>query len=708
MGAGEIVVASDYISPGYWRDRESSNKVFTHDDEQGRLYWTGDLGRLTMDGLIKVMGRKDFQIKIRGFRVETGEIESLLLQHEAVKEAVAIAKEDENIDNYLCVYFVSDKTVTAGEFREYLSRELPDYMIPRYFIPLEKMPLIPNGKIDRQRLPEPEEVKAAESVYVAPTDEIEKKFAAIWQEVLAVEKVGINDNFIELGGHSLLVISILSKIHREFNVELQLKDVFDNPTIKELSRLIMDAGESIFSSIQPGERKEYYIATHDQRRMFTLNQFENIGTTYNLSMVRQFNGPFDPQRFEAAFRKLIQRHEVLRTSFRFLDDRLVQVIHDYDTIDFQIQYIDANASSQAGTNDIKKIINQFIQPFDLGKAPLLRAGLTKPGKNKHLLLLDIHHIISDGMSEIILNNDFVRLYEGEELPGLKLRYRDYSEWLNSMNRPGKLEQQEEYWLNQFKGEIPMLNMPLDFSRPALQSFEGDVVGLRLGKEMTRQLNRMAKETGATLYMVLLAVFNILLHKYTGQEDIVVGSIIAGRSHLDLENIVGFFVKTLALRNQPAAHQPFDFFLEQLKNSTLEAFEHQLYPFDQLVGKLKLPENRNRNPLFDAAFVWQNMEGLLSGNFTTDTDMKTTLQAYEIKTAMFDLNFEAIETGDEILCGFQYCTKLFKRETIELMRDRFLVLVENILDKPQAKIRDLDYAVPIEKEMSRVEEVEFDL
>jgi len=708
MGMGEIVVACDYIAPCYWRDEESSKRVFTHDDDLKRLYWTGDLGRFTMDGLIKVMGRKDSQIKIRGFRVETEEIESVLLQHQAVKEAVVMAKEDENIENYLCVYLVSDQTITPGEFREYLSRELPDYMIPRYFIPLEKMPLTPNGKIDRRRLPEPEEVIIPGSEYVAPTNETEKKLAAIWQEVLAVEKVGINDDFIELGGHSLLVISILSKMHQEFNVELQLRDVFDNPTIKELSRLIMDAEESIFSSIQPGERKEYYIATHDQRRMFTLSQYENIGTTYNLAMVSQFNGPFDPQRFEAAFLKLIQRHEVLRTSFRFLDNQLVQVIHDYDTIDFQIHHIDANASSQTGTSDIKKIINQFIQPFDLGKAPLLRVGLIKPGKNKHLLLLDIHHIISDGISEIILNNDFVRLYESEELPALKLRYRDYSEWLNCMDRLGKLQQQEEYWLNQFRGESPMLNMPLDFSRPVMQSFEGDVVGFRLGKEMTRQLKQMAKETGATQYMVLLAMFNILLQKYTGQEDIVVGSIIAGRTHPDLENIVGFFVKTMALRNQPAVHKTFDFFLEQLKKSTLETFENQLYPFDRLVEKLKLAKDRARNPLFDTAFVWQNLEGILPGNFKTDTNLKTTLQVYEIKTTMFDLHFEAMEIGGEILCGFQYCTKLFKRETIELMKDRFLILVENILDNPQAKIQDLDYAVPIEKEMNQTEEVEFDL
>jgi len=711
MGAGEIVVASNYIAPGYWKDEESTQKVFTHDPELGRLYWTGDLGRLTMDGLIKVMGRKDFQIKIRGFRVETGEIESILLQHHAVKQAVVIAKEDENIDNYLCAYMVADQTLTPEELRDYLSRELPDYMIPRYFIPLEKMPLTPNGKIDRQRLPEPEAVIIPGTGYEPPTNEVEKKLAVIWQDVLAVEKVGINDNFIELGGHSLLVISIISRIHQEFNVELQLRDVFGNPTIKQLSQLMessKNTGQSLFSSIPLAEKKEYYIATPDQRRMFALNQFEGISTTYNLNMVTELKGPLDYHRCETAFRKLIQRHESLRTSFRLIGDQLVQVIHDFDAIDFQIPYIVVEGSSQTRTRDIKKNVDQFIRPFDLSKAPLIRVSLLKTGKDRHLLLLDMHHIISDGMSEIILANDFIQLYEGKELPGINLRYRDYSQWLD---RLGKLEEHEEYWLNRFKGELPVLEMPTDFPRPPQQQFAGDAVGFIIGKETNQQLNRLAKETGTTLFMVLLAMYNVLLHKYTGQEDIIIGSIIAGRTHVELENVVGFFAKTLALRNYPTASQPFNLFLEQLKNSTLEAFENQSYPFDLLVKKLELTRDRSRNPLFDTAFLLLNMQTEITSlgeeNPGENHQMTSDLYAHEITTTMFDLFFQAFATKGELQCCFQYSTALFKRKTIELMKERFLTLMENILKNPAVKLRDLDYATPIEKEMKQVEKVEFD-
>ncbi len=714
MGAGEIVVASDYITPGYWKDEESTRKVFTHDPELGRLYWTGDLGRLTMDGLIKVMGRKDFQIKIRGFRVETGEIESILLQHQAVKEAVVIAKENENFDNYLCAYLVADQTIPPGELRDYLSRELPDYMIPRYFIPLEKMPLTPNGKIDRFRLPEPEAVIVPGTGYEPPTNETEKKLATVWQEVFAVEKVGINDDFIELGGHSLLVISIISRIYQEFNVELQLRDVFANPTIKQLSQLIESSenpGQPAFSSIPLAETKEYYIATPDQRRMFALDQFAGIGTTYNLTMTKELKGPLDRHRCETAFRKLIQRHESLRTSFRLIGDQLVQVIHDLDSIDFQIPYIVVEGSSQTRTRDIKKIVDQFIQPFDLSKAPLIRVSLVKTGKDKHLLLLDIHHIVSDGMSEIVLTNDFIRLYDGKELPGIKLRYRDYSQWLDRLDRLGKIEDQEEYWLNRFNGELPVLELPLDFPRPPQQQFAGDIVGFIIGKETNQQLNRLAKGTGTTLFMVLLAMYNVLLHKYTGQEDIIVGSIIAGRTHVELENVAGFFAKTLAMRNYPTGSQSFNLFLEQLKNSTLEAFENQSYPFDRLVKKLELTRDRSRNPLFDTAFLLLNMPTEITfpgeENPGENHQITSNLYAHEIPTTMFDLYFQAFATGGELICCFQYSTALFKRKTIELMKERFLTLMENILNNPAVKIRDLDYTTAIEKEMKQVEKVEFD-
>ncbi|MDQ1350673.1 MAG: hypothetical protein QG657_975 [Acidobacteriota bacterium] len=697
MGVGEIVVSSAYLAPGYWQDPENSSVVFTPDEELGLLYWTGDQGRLTAEGEIKVLGRKDSQVKVRGFRVEPGEIETALLKYRTVKEVVVTAKPDGAGDNYLCAYIVSNSTLSSEELRKYLVGELPDYMVPRYFIFLEKMPLNATGKIDRQRLPEPEETAVPESLYIAPNNKIEEKVAAIWQEVLGVEKVGINDNFIQLGGHSLLVITIISRVHQEFGVELQLMDVFANPTVRELSQLIVHSTGEDFLIVEPVEEKDYYPVTTDQQRMYILNQLEGIGTTYNITGILPLEGDIDKVRFEQVMQALVKRHEAFRTSFRMIEERLVQVIQR--EMDFRVPYIVAG-------NDVKQIVKNFVRPFDLSKAPLLRTTLVKLSPGTHLLLMDTHHIISDGVSHHVLAKEFSNLYNGAELAPVKLKYPDYAEWENRFFRSDLFRSQEEYWLNTFRDEIPELNLPVNYPRPEVQDFRGDIVIFALGEELTQRINRLAKEMETTLFMVLLAMYYILLYKYTGQEDIVIGSIIAGRNHADLENVIGMFVKTLALRNRPAAHKTFEDLLREVKQNTLEAFDNQDYPFSLLVNKLNLRNNRSRNPLFDVAFVLQTITSMGDKGVVV-MEVKAAPYGLEMKTSKFDLTLEASERENGISCTFQYCSKLFKRETIELMKERFLILVENILNNRQAKLQYLDYTIPVEKELGKVKEIEFD-
>lgn len=707
VGVGEIVIAGDHTALEYWKDKENTAKVFTSDNELGRLYWTGDMGRLTADGNIAVIGRKDFQVKIRGFRVETGEIETVLLDHPAVKEAAAVIKKDENGDNYLCAYIVSETAIPSSELKEFLTAELPDYMIPTHFIDIEKMPLTPSGKIDRSALPEPGKNAQSEFEYEAPTNEIEKELTAMWQEVLGTEKIGINSNFFDLGGHSLLVITLISKVHQTFNVELQLKDVFDYPTLKELSRLIIGAKQTTALSIEPCEEKDYYEATSEQRRLFILNEFEGIGTTYNLADIIKIEGEIDRHRLQEIFFALIKRHESLRTSFELREGKLVQCIHDPDDIDFQMMVVDTEKENRQSEDEISRIVRGLVKPFDITKAPLIRVTLVKLPTGSHLLSLDMHHIVGDGLSGNILMNEFVRLYNSEELPDLKLNYRDYSEWLNNLLRSGQLDQQEEYWLERFCGEIPVLNFPVSYPRPDVQSFEGEMIGFNFGKEQKQMLEEMAGETGTTLYIVLLAIYTILLYKYTGQEDIVTGSIISGRNHVDLENIVGFFAKTLALRNYPAAHKKFDTYLQEVKESTLKAFENQMYPFTRLVEKLDIEKNPGRNPLFDTAFVLQTKETVLSVNSKENITLKESPYRFGNKTSMFDILFLAFESPGEIDCFFQYNTRLFNREAIELMKERFIALMKCVLDNREKRIQELEYAVTVEKEMEKVQEVEFD-
>ena len=694
MGVGEIVIASEHAAPGYWKDKKLTEEVFTYDDEMGRLYWSGDLGRLTAEGSIVMEGRKDFQTKIRGFRVETGEIESVLLQHEAVKEAVTIAKADENGDNYLCAYIVTGEPTASRDLREFLAAELPDYMIPRYLIPIETMPLTPNGKIDRQGLPEPEEARESESIYEAPRSDIEREVAAIWQEVLGAERIGINDHFLELGGHSLLVISIISKIHQALNVELQLNDIFDNPTIKELSRVIMESKQTILSSIEPVEKKEYYAAAASQKRMFVLNQLRDIGTTYNLPSVMKIEGELDRLLFERIFQELIQRHEALRTSFRMVGGELVQVVRG--TIDsFHMQYIDAAASSRNNKDEIKRIIRGLIRPFDLSHAPFLHAGLVKAGDATHLLMLDVHHIISDAASMEVFTKNFMSLYGEEALLPLRIQYKDFSEWQHKEIKNGSIKEQETFWLQQFEGEIPVLNIPTDYSRPEIQSFEGRTLNFRIGIEETKALKKIALEEEVTLFMVILAIYNIMLSKICSQEDIIVGTDVEGRKYPDLAHIIGIFVNTLALRNFPTGEKTFKAFLKEVRKRTLDAFENQEYPFEDLVNRLLVDRDASRNPIFDAMFSFVDIESADASakkrEIPEQKDAELKIEPYwpGNKSAMFDLSLNGAEAQELVFLSFEYSIKLFKKKTIERFIAYFKEIVSSIIKNPDTRIWEIE-------------------
>jgi len=586
-------------------------------------------------------------------------------------------------------------------------------MIPGYFILLEKIPLTPSGKIDRKALPAPGITR--ENNYAAPRNAVEKELESIWLSVLSRREIlhkplsntiGIDDNFFELGGHSLLLISLISKIRRVFNVELKFSDIYHHPTIRRLSGLITGSPSAAVLLIGPSEEKEYYKATFDQKRLFILNQFEGIDTTYNITGVFRLEGNFERSRFEKTIRELSERHDAFRTSFQMVDGELVQVVHE--NTGFQINYIDWKNDHYGNEQDMKDVVMDYIQPFDLSKAPLIRISLIGMSDNLHIVIMDSHHIITDGVSQRILFNEFSLLYPGEKLPPLKLKYKDYSEWQNNSRSTNLFKQQEQYWLDTYKGDIPVLNLPTDFSRPPVQSFEGSAIPFTLEKEIVQQLYRVVKETGATLFMVILAMYNVLLHKYTNQEDIIIGTINAGRNHEDLENIVGFFAKTLALRNYPAPRKTFDLFLEELKQNTLNAFENHMYPFNELVEKLKLSKDRTRNPLFDTAFVLQNTEMSMTGPSAHGLGLTVGSVGYDSKTSLFDIYFQATESVDKISCVFQYNTKLFQKETIELMKEHFIILIQNILNNSKVKIQDLDFATPFEKEMRKLQKVEFDL
>ncbi|MCU0285930.1 MAG: amino acid adenylation domain-containing protein, partial [Acidobacteria bacterium] len=680
---GELLVGGDGVARGYLNNPELTAFKFisvASVASVAKIYKTGDLARWLPDSNIEFLGRIDQQVKIRGFRIELGEIENRLAKHPGIKDAVVINQEENSEDKYLCAYFISNEEIAISGLRNFLARELPNYMIPSHFVQLKKIPLTPNGKLDREALPKPE-LKAGEN-YIAPRDEIETKLAVIWSEVLLIKTpIGIDDHFFQLGGHSLKATILASRIEKTFNVKILLAEIFRNPKIRELSKYIKDAAQLQYLQMEPAEKKEYYVLSSAQKRLYFLQQMDKEGTTYNIPYFMILEGIIDKNNLEHSIQQLIKSHESLRTSFVIIDEEPVQRIHE--EVEFEIEYFATDELSQHGRTRI--FLNYFIRPFDLSCAPLLRVGLVKMAEEKHLFLVDMHHIISDGISTQVLVQDFSDFYTGKELPGIKLQYRDYAEWQNRGRVSENIREQGKYWKKEYEGEIPVLALHNDYARPIVQVFEGDRITFEINSEISGTLKALVLELQATLYIVLLALYTILLSRLTGQEDIVIGSPVAGRRHPDLEKIIGMFVNTLALRNYPSGEKTFKGFLAEVRERTLEAFENQEFQYEDLVEQILVNRDAGRNPLFDTMFAIKNA----GARKIELPGLNAVPVEYENKTAKFDLSLAGMEVEDKLSFTLEYNTKLFKRKTIENMSDYFKNMINHIILNPDVKISDVE-------------------
>ncbi|WP_051250928.1 non-ribosomal peptide synthetase [Paenibacillus harenae] len=680
---GELVVGGDGVSRGYANLPEMSAEKFVPNPyEHGeRMYRTGDLARWRADGMIEYLGRIDQQVKIRGYRIELHEIETGLLKQPGMKEACVVAGEDLNGQKALCAYYVSEANLEVSELRAALAQQLPAYMIPLCFIQLERFPLTANGKIDRRVLPKPDFTAAAalSAGYVSPRTATESQLAALWEEALGIRPVGVTDDFFALGGHSLKAMTLIARMKRRFGVDVPLRKLFEAATIEALAVYIDHADKAVQAAVGKAPEQPHYPLTPAQERLFVLSRFEGAGISYNLPRVMTIDGPLEWEHLQLVFRKLVTRHEALRTSFVLVDGEPVQRIAPDDDIHFEV------IRRQAEEAELTQLVDAFIRPFDLEKAPLLRVELIELSAEKHVMMCDMHHIIADGVSMSLFMKEFAELYEGAELPALRISYKDFAVWLNSGEGKSALKLQEQYWLEAFAEEAPLLALPTDYPRPAVQSFKGANHAVQAGGALKNALNEAAAKTGTTLYMVLLAAYNVLLHKYSGQTDIVVGTPVAGRPHADVEPIIGMFVNTLALRSYPESSKTFGQLLEEVKQSALAALDNQHYPFNTLVEKLNLPRDLSRNPLFDTMFSLQNID--------MDTRELTGLRIepfhFEGGAAKFDLSLEATETEDELIISFEYGTALFKRETIERMGDHFLHILKEIAANPHLPIAEID-------------------
>ncbi|GIN54556.1 lichenysin non-ribosomal peptide synthetase LicA [Bacillus paralicheniformis] len=683
--AGELCVGGDGLVRGYFNRPELTAEKFTeHPFKTGeKIYRTGDMARWLADGCLEFIGRIDHQVKIRGQRIELGEIEHHLLTHEMVQEAAVLAVDTGKRDQMICAYFTADQELSSEELRRYAAEGLPGYMIPSVFMQLQELPLTGNGKVDRRALPEPDVTQAAQKEYTAPRSRTEAQLADLWQEVLNVPKIGVHDNFFELGGHSLIGMTLIARIQQEMNVDLQLKDLFQAPTIETLAQAAEKTEKKSAVYIEAVPDRDTYPVSSAQKRLYVLQQIEGAEKSYHMPAVLQPEGKLDLKRLESAAQMLIKRHEAFRTTFEIKDGEPVQRI--WEAAELTIDVIDADEQ------EAEKLIKEFIRPFDLTKAPLFRMSIIRFTGEKHLLLVDMHHIISDGASVSVLIDEMTKLYAGEALEPLRIQYKDFSVWQQHLLTE-RHKVQEEYWLKELAGELPVLTLPADYPRPSIQTFEGSRLSFALKPELVQQLRKLAKETDSTLYMVLAASYSALLSKLSGQSEVIVGSPAAGRPHTDLNRIIGMFVNTLAIRTRPEGDKPFSAFLEEVKETTLGAFEHQDYPFEELIEKLNIQRDMSRNPLFDAVFSMRNAD-------LKDLSMEgITLKPYDFahQTAKFDLTLTAAEEDGLLVFEMEYNTALFKHESIERWRGYWVNLLEAVAENPDARLSELSLLDEAEK------------
>ncbi|WHZ55988.1 non-ribosomal peptide synthetase [Metabacillus hrfriensis] len=684
---GELCIAGVGLSQGYYNAPVLTKEKFVEFPHipGKKVYKTGDMARWMPDGNIEFIGRIDNLTKIRGFRVEVGEIENCLLKHQDVEEAVVVAMEDTFGTKELSAYFVANVDITNSELRNYLIKRVPDFMVPAYFTQLNKMPLNQNGKIDRKALPVPDLDNASSSSYVAPESELERMIAGIWEEVLNIERIGVYDNFFELGGHSLKAASIVLKINQVFETNLQISELFKQPTIKEVVNLITKMQQHKRSTVLAVKEREYYPVSSQQKRLFIMWQLNRDSVAYNLPSAIIIEGNLNPDKLVAVFQKLVDRHESLRTSFSFVGGQLVQSVHP--RLDVIVDF------AEAPKDRLMEFVKSLVKPFNLEKPPLFRVTVIKIGENKHLLLTDAHHIVFDGISMDIIMEEFSDYYSDKNLPQAKIQYRDYAVWQEVFFQTDDFKRKEEYWLDLFKEGIPVLELNTDYPRRPLQNYEGDHVLVTASHDLTSRLRRVAAENGTTLYMVLLSALNVLFFKYTGQEDITIGSPTAGRSRPGLEGVIGMFVNTVVMRNFPCREKTFQKFLNEVKNTTLNALDHEEYPFEVLIDQLGVHRNLGRNPMFDIMFSLDSNE-----NFFKDTK-ELSFHKFPIESNMtqFDMFIHAMETNNSIDLKFKFRTNVFMKETVLRMADHFMRLLDEITQSVNMLLQDIQIMSELEKQ-----------
>jgi len=699
---GEICIGGIGVGLGYWNKPELNDQKFVDTDKFGRIYCTGDIGRYDKTGNIEFLGRKDHQVKIRGNRVELEEVEHKIMacSNSIINAVTSVQKLNDS--EVLIAYIQVDRLVDKSDIRNQLSDSLPSYMVPNYIVELEQLPLTPNGKIDRKNLPAVKEKDLIRKDYTAPDSLLEKTLVDIWQNILGLNKIGVSDDFFELGGNSLMIAQIINRINRRLGLVAGYKQFFNFPTIKGLCSVL---DKQNYVSIPKTDEAHTFPLSEAQQRIWILCQQEDASISYNIPIAVKIKGILNVSLFEQSFRKIIQRHEILRTNFIINEEDMVrQIIMPDETSDFSLieRMVKPGDDEQQLIHDFNNEINHTA--FSLEKDLLIRGGILHlENKKEHILFFALHHLVGDGWSVELIISELITIYDSLvkdnelKLPQLPIQYKDYAAWSLKNKQEKKYQEAEKYWLEQFKGELPLLALPALNKRPNIKTYNGATINKAFSKTFFNKIKAFSKETKVTLFMTLMAGINSLLHRYSNQDDIIIGTPIAGREHPDLERQIGLYLNTLSIRTRFTKDPSFTEFVKSQGATLLEAYEYQDYPFDKLVGQLSLARDASRSALFDVMIVFQNQMQLK--NITTDKSLEQLqITNYELdsKTSNFDLVFSFREM-ESLELSITYNTDIYDEFFIHKIFNHFEHFMTEAIRQKDKKISQLNYLTVSEQQ-----------
>ncbi|MDM5294858.1 amino acid adenylation domain-containing protein [Peribacillus simplex] len=690
---GELYIGGAGLARGYLnRPDLTAERFVPHPFQLGeRLYRTGDLVRYLTDGNLKFIGRMDHQVKVRGFRIELGEIEATLERHTSIKEAVVIVREDRPGDQRLVAYVISDGNIQ--KWREYLQNQLPNHMVPAHLVELDYFPLTPNGKIDRKALPEPEGQPMG-AFNVLPRTPSEELIAAVWSQVLGIENIGSQDSFFERGGHSLLATQIVSRLQEAFQIKIPLRELFKYDTVealaKRLDQLCKGDKKREIPPLIPMAREESIPLSYAQKRLWFIDQLTPNSAMYNIHAACRLTGKWSLEALETGWNQLIERHESLRTVIQEREGQPIQQIQSH--VFSPLPQMDLTILSlEDREREMKRFIqNEAEEPFHLGQGPLIRTRILKMDKEEWILLCTMHHIISDGWSMGILLEEWMAFYEGAlgkpvELKKLPVQYADFALWQKEWQKEEDLDEHLQYWKEELHGELPVLQLPMDRPRPSVQTHRGASQTLMLPYFLREKLKELSQQEGTTFFMTLMAAYQSFLARYTGQDDILVGSPIANRNVKEIEGLIGFFVNTLVYRADFSGNPTFQELLSQIRIKALKAYEYQDIPFERVVEAVKPERNTSHSPIFQTMFTLQNTKQGLPQLFERNMEMMES----HTSIAKFDLSLFASETEEGLLLTFEYNTDLFNAATIERMAGHFEHWLSEIVSHPKDSLTKLN-------------------